>query len=260
MLRFRAPVSVHGTGPGPTVSVHGTRPGLGLGLGLDPGPGLRTRPLSTHPFSNSATLPSVIGRLRGTIEAQEADGSAVVDVSGVGYEVFLPVGTAGRAGTEPGEPVVLHVHTHVREDTITLFGFSTPEDRAAFRALLKVSSIGPKLALSILGVMDAAALRDAIARQDKTAFKGISGVGKKTVERILVDLQDKLEFAGPQQTGVRLRAVPRAPGSPGDTVVGALVQLGYKRSEAEAAVGTATSGPSGEDVEGLLRAALTALS
>ena len=108
--------------------------------------------------------------------------------------------------------------------------------------------------------MDAAALRDAIARQDKSAFKGISGVGKKTVERILVDLQDKLEFAGPHETGVRLRAVPRAPGSTGDTVVGALVQMGYKRNEAEAAVGTAVSSSGGDDVEGLLRAALTALS
>lgn len=202
----------------------------------------------------------MIGRLRGTIEPTGADGSAVVDVEGVGYEVFLPLGAAGRAGAEPGEPVLLHVHTHVREDTITLFGFATREDRAAFRALLKVSSIGPKLALSILGAMDAVALRDAIARQDKTAFKGINGVGRKTVERILVDLQDKLEFAGPHETGVRLRAVPRAASSAGDTVVGALVQMGYKRSEAEAAVGSAAAGSSDDDVEGLLRAALTALS
>lgn len=184
----------------------------------------------------------------------------MVDVQGVGYEVFLPLGAAGRAGAGAGEPVELHVHTHVREDTITLFGFPTREDRAAFRALLKVSSIGPKLALSILGAMDAVALRDAIARQDKTAFKGISGVGKKTVERILVDLRDKLEFAGPHDTGVRLRAVPQAVGSAGDTVVGALVQMGYKRSEAEAAVGSAAAASGGDDVEGLLRAALSALA
>ena len=88
--------------------------------------------------------------------------------------MFLPLGAAGRAGSDSGQTVSLHIHTHVREDAMTLFGFATAEDRAAFRALLKVSSIGPKLALAIIGVMNAAELQDAIARQDKTAFKGIS--------------------------------------------------------------------------------------
>jgi Holliday junction DNA helicase RuvA len=202
----------------------------------------------------------VIGRLSGTIEHREGDGSVVVDVNGVGYEVFLPVGTAHRAASEPGQAVVLHIHTHVREDAMTLFGFTTAEDRAAFRALLKVSSIGPKLALAIIGVMNASELQDAIARQDKTAFKGITGVGKKTVERILVDLQDKLTFAASGKTGVRLRAVPSPAGSASDTVVGALVQMGYKRGEAEAAVGNAIGASGDENVEGLLRAALSALS
>ena len=202
----------------------------------------------------------MIGRLSGTIEHREADGSVVVDVNGVGYEVFLPVGAAGRAASEPGQTVVLYIHTHVREDAMTLFGFTTAEDRAAFRALLKVSSIGPKLALAILGVMSASELENAIARQDKTAFKGITGVGKRTVERILVDLQDKLAFATSSKTGVRLRAVPSPAGSASDTVVGALVQMGYKRSEAEAAVGNAIGTSRDENVEGLLRAALSALS
>ncbi|MGB5265477.1 MAG: hypothetical protein WBN30_02740, partial [Polyangiales bacterium] len=103
-------------------------------------------------------------------------------------------------------------------------------------------------------------LRDAVARQDKTAFKGISGVGKRTVERILLDLQGKLDFAGSDKTGVRLRAVRGLADSAEDTVVGALVQMGYKRSEAEAAVGGAMEASSGENVEGLLRAALSALS
>lgn len=203
----------------------------------------------------------MIGRLKGTIEHREADGSVIVDVHGVGYEVFLPIGTAGQVGFEPGQPVTLHIHTHVREDAMTLFGFATAHDRAAFRALLKVSSIGPKLALAIIGVMNAAELRDAIARQDKLAFKGISGVGRKTIERILVDLQDKLDFAGELKTSVRLRAVPARSDSAADTVVGALMQMGYKRSEAEAAVGNASSTETREDtIEGLLRAALSALS
>jgi Holliday junction DNA helicase RuvA len=202
----------------------------------------------------------VIGRLNGTIEHREADGSVIVDVNGVGYEVFLPIGASGRAGSEPGHTVSLHIHTHVREDAMTLFGFATAEDRAAFRALLKVSSIGPKLALAILGVMNAAELQDAIARQDKTAFKGISGVGKRTIERILLDLEGKLDFAASGKTGVRLRAVPSAAGSASDAVVGALVQMGYRRSEAEAAVGSASSASSDGNVEGMLRAALSVLS
>ena len=137
---------------------------------------------------------------------------------------------------------------------------ATIEDRAAFRALLKVSSIGPKLALAIIGVMNAGELQDAVGRQDKAAFKGISGVGKRTVERILLDLQGKLDFAGSDKTGVRLRAVRGPADTTGDTVVGALVQMGYKRSEAEAAVGSAMGDSSEENVEGLLRAALSALS
>jgi Holliday junction DNA helicase RuvA len=201
----------------------------------------------------------VIGRLSGTVEHREGDGSVIVDVNGVGYEVFVPIGAEGRASSEPGQAVSLHIHTHVREDAMTLFGFATADDRTAFRALLKVSSIGPKLALAIIGVMNAAELQNAIARQDKVAFKGITGVGKKTVERILVDLEGKLDFAASGKTGVRLRAVPSPPSSTSDAVVGALVQMGYKRSEAEAAVGGA-SDASGDNVEGLLRAALSALS
>lgn len=202
----------------------------------------------------------MIGRITGTIGHREPDGSVVVDVQGVGYEVFLPAGTAGRVEAELGQPVSLYIHTHVREDALTLFGFATLDDRAAFRALLKVSSIGPKLALSILGMMNAGELRDAIARQDKAAFKGISGVGKKTVERMLVDLRDKLEFAATGQTGVRLRAVPSPSNSATDTVVGALINMGYKRAEAEAAVGGVLGTSDEENVEGLLRAALSALS
>lgn len=202
----------------------------------------------------------MIGRLRGTIGDREADGSVIVDVNGVGYEVLLPVGAEGRAGSEPGQVVSLHIHTHVREDAMTLFGFATAEDRVAFRALLKVSSIGPKLGLAIIGVMNAPELQDAIARQDKAAFKGITGVGKRTVERILLDLEGKLDFAPSGKTGVRLRAVPSTAGSASDAVVGALVQMGYKRSEAEAAVGGASGAPDDDNVEGLLRAALSALS
>ncbi len=204
----------------------------------------------------------MIGRLKGTIEHREADGSVIVDVGGVGYEVFVPLGSIGHVAAEPGQSVALHIHTHVREDAMTLFGFATAHDRAAFRALLKVSSIGPKLALAIMGVMNAGELHDAIARQDKAAFKGITGVGRRTIERILVDLQDKLDFAADAKTGVRLRAIAGGSNSVTDAVVGALVQMGYKRGEAEAAVGNVAAQAEDNDednVEGLLRAALSAL-
>ncbi len=200
----------------------------------------------------------MIGRLKGTIEHRDADGSVIVDVGGVGYEVFVPLGAGGLVAAEVGPPVTLHIHTHVREDAMTLFGFATAHDRAAFRALLKVSSIGPKLALAIMSAMNAGELHDAITRQDKAAFKGITGVGRKTIERMLVDLQDKLEFAASATTGVRLRAVPSGSDSVASTVVGALVQMGYKRGEAEAAVGNAAT-QDDDNVEGLLRAALSAL-
>ena len=201
----------------------------------------------------------MIGRLKGTIDHREADGAVVIDVQGVGYEVHLPLGASQHVAAAPGDPIMLYIHTHVREDAMTLFGFASAADRGAFRALLKVNSIGPKLALAILGVMNAGELRDAIARHDKAAFKGISGVGRKTIERILVDLQDKLDFAPDRSTDVRLRAVPAKVDSAAETVVGALVQMGYKRAEAEAAV-DASAPDEDQNLEQLLRAALSALS
>ena len=201
----------------------------------------------------------MIGRLCGIIEQWEADGSVVVDVQGVGYEVYLPSGAAGQIGAEPGKSAVLHIHTHVREEAMTLYGFAAIEDRAAFRALLKVASIGPKVALAILGAMSAHDLQRAVGMQDRNAFKGITGVGRKTAERLLVDLKGKLDF-GSDSSRVRLRAVPPKEEAPSDTVVSALVQMGYKRGEAEAAVVSAEQAGEQRNVEGLLRAALSALS
>lgn len=175
----------------------------------------------------------MIGRLRGTIVEEHEDGSLTVDVSGVGYEVHAPLGTRGRLGEGT---VTVYVHTHVREDAITLFGFASDEDRRVFRLLLGVNGIGPKVALAILGRLDGPELGAAVARQDPTAFKGIPGVGKKLVERLLLDLRDKPLPTG----GATLRAKPTAPTPPlGGTpaaVVSALVNMGFKRAEAERAI------------------------
>lgn len=201
----------------------------------------------------------MIGRLEGTLVEQDLGGTLVVDVQGVGYEVRAPEGTLGRVALSQGGRVVLHVHTYVRDDSLTLYGFATLEDRTAFRALIGVSSIGPKLAIAILSRLDAQELASAVARQDKIAFKGITGVGKRTVERLLIDLQGKLRAHEGASTGVRPKLAPVGHGTAEQTAVGALVQMGYKRIEAESAVGTVAAHSPGEEVEGLLRAALVSL-
>jgi holliday junction DNA helicase RuvA len=202
----------------------------------------------------------VIGRLSGVLAEPSADGACILDVGGVGYEVHVPLGALGRL-PRPPEAAVLHVHTHVREDALTLYGFATEADRDAFRTLLTVSSIGPKSALAILSVLDAERLAVAVTREDRTAFKGIPGVGKKTVERLMVDLKDKLRAAAANagRLSPTAPAAPAPPEGPLATVAAALVQMGYRPAEAERAVGQVKD-PDGRPVETLLREALAVLA
>lgn len=205
----------------------------------------------------------MIGRLTGLLVERGGDGTCIVDVGGVGYEVLVPAGALGRLPASTGT-VTFHVHTHVREDEISLYGFTTLEDRAAFKVLLGISGVGPKLALSILGHLDSRALARAIASQDRTALSGISGVGKKTVERLLLELRDKLPLS-PSSAGtlsapvVPPAAAPKHKGELG-AMVGALIQLGYKPSEAERAANVLADESAGKPVEMLLREALVLLS
>jgi len=196
----------------------------------------------------------VIGRLTGVLAEIGLDGTVIIDVGGVGYEVFVPLG----AGIDEGDEITLHVHTHVREDALALFGFRTDTDRAAFRALLGVYNVGPKSAMAILGALDAHQLADAIAREDRTALKGIPGVGKKTIERIFLDLRDKL-FVGAKAGKARpnVHRPKPAPEGPAATVIAALVQMGYKRVEAERAIESIEI--TDKPVEEILRDALGAL-
>jgi Holliday junction DNA helicase RuvA len=207
----------------------------------------------------------VIGRLSGTIVEQPLDGSCIVDVGGVGYEVFVPLGAVGRLPQAP-ERAVLQIHTHQpREESMVLYGFEDLDDRAAFRALLGVSTIGPKLALSIIGHMRAPELADAIHRQDRVRFKGISGVGKKIVERLMLELQDKLKPSGTGTAGVNGLPVSVSPGAaskpagPLGVVHGALVQMGFKPSEADAACDRILPRSDGKPTEELLRDALSVI-
>ena len=202
----------------------------------------------------------MIGRLQGLLVERGADGLCLVDVNGVGYDVLLPAATVGLLPRPPELCTVL-VHTHVREDEITLYGFATPEDRAAFRALVSVSQIGPKLAMAVLSVLDAKNLARAIAKQDRTAFTGISGVGKKTVERLLLELKDKLLYpiTSSGEVAAPIRASAAKPEGPLATVHAALVQLGYRPVDAERAISVVTAHAEGKAVEELLREALATL-
>lgn len=205
----------------------------------------------------------MIGRLRGVIADRLPDGSVIVDVGGVGYEVFVPLGTLGKLPAAP-ESVTLHVHTHVREDALSLYGFARAEDRAAFRTLLGISNVGPKLAIAILSSMDARQLASAVANRDKNRFQNIPGVGKRTAERLLLELEDKLGFVSPAATLPKDNGKVGPAPSAGDdkllaTVADLLVGMGFKPSEAERAVAAVAGATEGESVQSLTKKALAQL-
>lgn len=203
----------------------------------------------------------MIGRLEGVVVEREDNGSCVIDVRGVGYEVFVPGRSLQKLPTAP-EKAILHIHTHVREDAITLYGFATRTDRLAFQTLLSVSGVGPKLALTILHHLTASDLAMAIAREDKSRFKGISGVGKKVAERLVIDLRDKLPVIAPA-AAVSSGSAPAAALNLSDnasTVISALIQMGFSRAESERAVAEAKGRDRELQVEELLREALSKLA
>src|SRR4051812_6127706 len=181
----------------------------------------------------------MIGRLTGRA-TQEDDGNVVVDVNGVGYELVVPLGTIGRAQTDAEGRATLFVHTHAREDVLSLFGFATEGDRLAFRTLIGVSSVGPKTAIAVLSALPAHELGQAIARKELGKLTSISGIGKKTAERLLPELKDKLTIlhaAPPAKTAAPGHATPAAPTSDNAGLLArALVNMGYKPSEADRAV------------------------
>lgn len=185
----------------------------------------------------------MIGRLSGRVVEEAADGTVVLDVHGVGYEVMLPIGSLGRsladASPRPGAEVevTVFVHTHVREDALLLYGFATREDRAAFRALISVSGIGPKIALALLGALPGPDLSTTVARGDVVKLTKIPGIGKRTAERIVLELKDKLPVvvgSAPGGSPVDAHAPP-ALGGKAALVERALVEMGFRPPEAERA-------------------------
>ena len=168
----------------------------------------------------------MIAMLSGTL-AESSFSNCVIDVGGVGYEAAIPLSTFDKL-PQPGNPVKLLIYTQVREDAITLFGFATAEEKNLFRQLINVSGIGGKLALSVLSAMPVGNFCSAIHTGDVKALAKISGIGKRTAERMIVELRDKLTSDG---TGSVFAA--NAASSPEITAAGdaalALEQLGFKR-------------------------------
>lgn len=196
----------------------------------------------------------MIGALRGRLlelEAGDQVSAAVVDVAGVGYEVLLASRLAATIGPIGGE-VALSVHTHVREGAITLYGFSSPGERRAFRVLVSAHGVGPALGLAILGTHPPASLARAVATEDVEALMAVPGVGRKTAQRLVVDLAGRLEELPVAPRG----AVPPG-GGVGAEVSSALAGLGYGPDEIRHALEQLEEGP---DTPTLLRQALRALA
>lgn len=197
----------------------------------------------------------MIAHLSGTLLSREPQ-RVVVDVNGVGYEVHVPLSTFYEVG-EVGTSVQLRIHTHVREDTLQLFGFKSLQEKAAFEHLTSVSGVGPKLALTILSGMSVEELIPAIRQSNSTRLCLIPGVGKKTAERLVVELRDKLARTAPDQPTPPVTG----PASLQEDVVSALVNLGYPNALAVRAFQeVARETPAEGGMEVLIKAALQVLS
>jgi holliday junction DNA helicase RuvA len=190
----------------------------------------------------------VIARLRGKL-AEKEPARVVIDVGGVGYEVFIPT-TTFTAMPNAGAEVSLDIHTHVREDALSLYGFSSRQERRVFERLISISGIGPKLAVTILSGGSVEGLVGAIRRGDLARLTSIPGVGKKTAERIVVELKDKLQ---------EFTEEPAKPVVETD-VLSALENLGYSRPMAEAAVRRAANGDEDAAFDVLFKRALQILT
>jgi Holliday junction DNA helicase RuvA len=196
----------------------------------------------------------VIAHLRGRILEKQPH-RVVIDTGGVGYDVFVPLSTFYGLG-DAGSEAALRIYTHVREDVLALYGFATRLEQDLFERLLGISGIGPKLALAVLSGVETAELMRAIQQADVARLTSIPGVGKKTAERILLELKDRLPRAVPvEETGERAPAV-----SLRDDVLSALVNLGYHRPLAERAVDAAVKSVPNGDFERTLRNALRELA
>jgi holliday junction DNA helicase RuvA len=192
----------------------------------------------------------MIAHLRGKLIARQPN-QVIVDAMGVGYDVTISVPTFSELPVA-GSEVSLHIHTHVREDQIALYGFLRPEEKHLFEKLISVSGIGPKLAITILSGMPTNEMTAAIRGNDVARLTKIPGIGRKTAERMVLELRDKLPAVGTDQVHVvsSFNAVQ-------EDVLSALMNLGYQRATAEKALATVEKNGS---FDAMFRAALAVMS
>jgi Holliday junction DNA helicase RuvA len=198
----------------------------------------------------------VIASLRGRI-LEKSPNRVVVDVNGVGYDVSVPLSTFYGLG-EPGSDIALRIHTHVREDALALYGFATPLEQDLFARLIDVSGIGPKVALAVLSGIEPLELIRAIERADVARLTSIPGVGRKTSERIVLELKDRLPRV--QLAAVAAGAAEPESSTVQDDVLSALVNLGYHRPLAEKAAASAVKAMPDAGFERTLKQALRELA
>lgn len=201
----------------------------------------------------------MIAHLQGVVAVKSME-QVVVDVNGVGYQVSIPLSTYYSL-PNPQEPVSLLTTLHVREDAMRLYGFATEDERALFELLVSVSSIGPRLALNMLSSIPALELQLSISQSDVGRLQTIPGIGRKTAERVILELQEKVGLIQ-ASTGVAVAAAaPSGAEHDMGDVVSALMNLGYKRGEAEKAVQKVQADADGAiAVEVMLREALQQLA
>jgi holliday junction DNA helicase RuvA len=193
----------------------------------------------------------MIALVAGTLAAKESDRVVVRTPSGVGYECFVPTRTLAEL-PHPGQPVELHTSLVVREDGQTLYGFTTAEERRVFQRLLLATGVGPKLALAMLSLHPSERLVRSIREKDIAALVAVPGVGKKTAERLVLELADK--------TGDLEAGAAEPVSSASDAATQALVRLGYSAPEADDAVRRALAQDGRRDTAALLKAALAFLA
>jgi len=204
----------------------------------------------------------MIGWIRGVLRRREP-GRVIVDAGGVGYELEVPLATLDGLPGE-GEVVTLEVLTVFRAESLQLFGFATRGEKRLFVALTGISGIGPRLALAVLSTLSPEEIARAARDEDAAPFEAVPGIGKKTARRIVLDLRDRLGETLLELAGTAEAAAPVRTGAGGlspeeEDAVAALLNLGYKRTEAEAAVREAAGAGGTDDLGALLRAALRRL-
>ncbi len=195
----------------------------------------------------------MIAHLRGKLLAKHPN-QAIVETGGVGYDVTISVPTFSGLPA-PGQEVALHIHTHVREDVIALYGFSLATEKRLFEKLLTVSGIGPKLAITILSGMASDEMIAAIRGNDLARLTRIPGIGRKTAERMVLELRDKLPVQGSEAASATPVATPLE-----EDVLSALINLGYARPAAEKALAAASKNGSRDSFDVLFRSALAELA